>query len=477
LENKVQEFRSGPLVPDWVRDAVFYQIFPERFADGDPSNNPINAVPWGSKPTFFNHMGGDLQGILDKLDYLLDLGVNAVYLTPIFWATTNHKYNPYDYYTVDPRFGTRNLLVKLLNTAHKHGIKVVLDGVFNHCGRGFFPFVDVQENRQDSAYEGWFYIDKFPVDAYGTHHYAAHADSRRLPKLNVTNPQARRYLLDVARYWIAEGADGWRLDAAAEVEDHSFWRDLRHVVRHVNPQAYIFGEIWQDSAPWLQGDQFDGTTNYPLRGLILDFFVYRSVCASDFASQLENLFSRYPWSAVEAMYNFLGCHDTARILTLADGDVEKVKLAALFEFACPGVPAVYYGDEIGLKGGNDPDNRRAMPWDEAEWDTELLAFFKSLISIRKRLHPLRWGNWEHLFSLDPANCCVFLRRAADEVVIVAVNNGHESVSLTIPAGQLMLPTETLYYDEVNKRQYYCQSDQLVIPDFPPGRVAFLVPVR
>ncbi len=466
----------GPNIPEWVKDAIFYQIFPERFAKGDPTLDPENVVSWDSEPTHYNYMGGDLEGIIDKFDYLVSLGINAIYLNPIFWASSNHKYNPYDYYKVDPMFGTMEKFIKLLDIAHNHEMKVVLDGVFNHCGRGFFSFYDIMENRQDSPYMNWFHIKDFPVDAYGKHKYEGFKNSRKLPKFNIKNPKIRKYLLDVARYWISIGSDGWRIDAADAIEDNDFWREFRQAVKNENPNAYIFGEIWQNGAAWLQGDQFDGNTNYGLRGALIDFFIKKSINAKRFVNLLEGLICGYPWSATLAMYNLLGSHDTPRILTIANDNIQKVKLAALFQFIFPGVPAIYYGDEIGLKGGDDPLNRRGMPWDTGRWNIELQSFFKKLIAIRKEIVALRRGNWQTIFAEDQTNTCAFLRRTSQDFVILIINNGDKETTINIPTDKFNLPKENTYVDKINNQRFYCQRHELVIPNFPPENGAILLPI-
>jgi cyclomaltodextrinase len=231
-------------VPYWVQDAVFYHIFPDRFANGDTSNDPPNTQPWGALPNRWDFQGGDLRGIIQKLDYLLDLGITALYLNPIFLANSNHRYNTADYFQIDPRLGNLDDFHALLKAAQTNGIRIILDGVFNHCGRGFFPFVDVLENQQHSAYQDWFHIKQFPVQAYSpdkSETYLGWWGLNSLPKLNTDNIHVRRYLFDVARYWIEQGIDGWRLDVPNEINDDSFWAEFRHVVKAANQDAYLVG--------------------------------------------------------------------------------------------------------------------------------------------------------------------------------------------------------------------------------------------
>ncbi|HEY5271183.1 MAG TPA: alpha-amylase family glycosyl hydrolase, partial [Anaerolineales bacterium] len=216
--------------PYWVQDAIFYQIFPDRFANGDPTNDPPNLQKWGSTPTVWGFQGGDLRGIIQHFDYLLDLGITAIYLNPIFAATSTHRYNTSDYYQIDPKLGTLADFRALLDTAHRNDVRLVLDGVFNHVGRGFFAFVDVLENGENSPYKGWFHIKDFPLDAYDggqPENYLGWWNHKDLPKLNTSNKQVRKYIFDVARYWIEQGIDGWRLDVPNEIDDDGFWAEFR----------------------------------------------------------------------------------------------------------------------------------------------------------------------------------------------------------------------------------------------------------
>ncbi len=261
-------------VPEWVFDAVFYQIFPDRFANGDPGNDPPNVQPWGTPPTNWGFQGGDLQGVLMRMDYLQDLGINAIYLNPVFHSSSNHRYNTSDYYHIDPKLGTDDDFRTLLDEAHRRGVRIVLDGVFNHCGRGFFAFNDVVENEAHSPYADWFHIKRFPLNAYGpgdAENYVAWWKFKSLPKFNTDNPQVRRYLIDVARYWVDQGIDGWRLDVPNEIDDDGFWADFRSAVKSANPDAYLVGEIWDGDPRWVGPGHFDGLLNYPMREAVLGY--------------------------------------------------------------------------------------------------------------------------------------------------------------------------------------------------------------
>lgn len=409
--------------PDWVQDAIFYQIFPDRFANGDPSNDPPNVQPWGSPPTAHGFQGGDLRGILQRLDYLLDLGVTALYLNPIFLSPSTHRYNTTDYYQIDPKLGTLDDFRALLDAAHRHGLRVILDGVFNHCGRGFFAFSDVLENGEHSPYRDWFHIRRFPLDAYGpgeAHNYLGWWNHKSLPKFNTDNPAVRAYLLRVARYWIEQGADGWRLDVPNEIDDDAFWAEFRRVVKSVNPEAYLLGEIWTADSRWANDTHFDGLMNYPLRDALLPLLNGR-IPVSQFAEKVEGLFRIYARENLYAMYNLLGSHDTERLWSMLGGDLRLVKLAFQFQFTFPGAPAIYYGDEVGLEGGKDPECRGAFPWDPAAWKGDLRPWVQSLIAIRKASVPLRRGDYRRLLAED-ASGLYAIERTAEGRQMVAIFN-------------------------------------------------------
>ncbi|WP_322805870.1 glycoside hydrolase family 13 protein [Thermanaerothrix sp.] len=411
-------------VPEWVADAIFYQIFPDRFANGDPDNDPPNVRPWGSPPDLYHFQGGDLKGILQRLDYLLDLGITAVYLNPIFLSPSTHRYNTTDYFRIDERLGSMQDFEQLLDYAHRQGVRIILDGVFNHCGRGFFAFVDVLENQQYSAYRDWFHIHKFPLNAYsrGPAHYEAWWGIKSLPKFNTSNPRVRKYLMSVARFWTEKGIDGWRLDVPNEIDDDSFWAEFRETVKRVNPEAYLVGEIWEVNPRWVSEGHFDGLMNYPLREAILRF-LNRETTASQFVQDVEHVLNAYAPENRLAMYVPLGSHDTPRVITVLGGHREAVKLAFALQFALPGAPAIYYGDEIGLPGEKDPDCRRAFPWDEAFWDQDLRAWVKRLIQLRKAQIALRRGEFRFVSVEDSSRCCAFVRQHPHGSVLVVTNAG------------------------------------------------------
>jgi len=410
-------------VPHWVQDAIFYQIFPDRFYNGDPANDPPNLDPWGAEPTLWGFQGGDLRGVIAKLDYLLDLGINAIYFNPIFQASSNHRYNISDYYKIDPKLGTNKDFLALLDAAHQNGIRVVIDGVFNHCGRGFFAFNDILENHSHSPYLDWFHLNNVPPDAYSpgdADDYQAWWNFKSLPKFNTDNPQVRKYIQDVARYWIQLGADGWRLDVPNEIDDPQFWEEFRAVVKSLNPDAYLVGEIWDGDPRWVGPTAFDGLMNYPIREGLIEFLKERKT-ADEFSGIINQGFEQYPQENLSAMYNLLGSHDTERIKTVLEGDQDKLIMAYLFLFAFPGAPAIYYGDEIGLQGGEDPGCRAAFPWREESWDRSLRQLIQHLIAIRKKNPALRRGSYQEILRDTKQGGYGFIRVLGREGVLVVLN--------------------------------------------------------
>jgi glycosidase len=420
-------------VPYWVQDSIFYQIFPDRFANGDKSNDPPNVQKWGGKPTIWDFQGGDLRGIIRRFDYLLELGINALYLNPIFQATSSHRYNTSDYYKIDPKLGTMEDFVALLEVAHRNSVRIILDGVFNHCGRGFFAFNDVLENGEHSSYKNWFHIHRFPLDAYGPGdaiNYSGWWSHKSLPKFNTDNPEVRKFLLGVAKYWIEKGADGWRLDVPNEINDDSFWAEFREVVKNANREAYIFGEIWDADPRWADNTHFDGLMNYPVRDALISLLTRREDL-SQFIQRMERLQKIYPRENFYAMYVPLGSHDTERILTALEGNLKKVKLAFLFQFAFPGAPAIYYGDEVGLEGGRDPECRAAFPWDPAGWKGDLQPWVRELIALRKSRASLRRGEFNKLQVNEEKNILVLARSLGEEKTLIVLNFGDEKQDTSI----------------------------------------------
>ncbi|QST02787.1 alpha-glycosidase (plasmid) [Pontibacillus sp. ALD_SL1] len=381
--------------PRWVKNTVWYQIFPERFYNGNPDLSPDGVVPWDSEPTPDHFMGGDLEGVIQKLDYLKELGITGLYFCPIFEAASNHKYDTTDYKKIDPHFGDTETLRTLVQEAHKRGMRIMLDAVFNHSGYYFPPFQDVLKNGKASLYYDWFYIQDESV-VTDPPNYDTFAFTGMMPKLRTSNPEVRDYLLEVARYWIETcDIDGWRLDVANEV-DHAFWRDFRRVVKGAKPDAYILGEIWHNSMPWLRGDQFDAVMNYPFTNLVLDL-AGSATDGESFIQRLHKLRFSYPDPVHAVSFNMLGSHDTERVLTRLHHDKRRVKLAYFLLLTYTGSPCVYYGDEIGMHGYNDPGCRKGMIWAEEKQDREMRDWMTALIRFRAYNGPL-YGQGERIYE-------------------------------------------------------------------------------
>ena len=405
--------------PDWVRDAVFYQIFPERFDNADPSTDPPGVQPWGSAPTRDNFMGGDLPGITRRLPHLVDLGINSLYLTPIFAAATNHRYDAVDYTRIDPILGGRAAYDTFLGSAHDAGIRVVLDAVFHHCGDQHPYFRDVVAREAESEYVNWFSVAGFPVQPHPVPNYLTCSGCYYLPKLNVYNPAVRQHLFEVTRQWMDTGIDGWRLDVPYMLENPSFWRQFRDVVKGHDPNLYICAEVWESASEWTDGTTSDGAMNYRLRDAILGFVSEWRGGGETFAAELERIDQEVPAPAKGLMMNLLGSHDTERVLTHCGGDVAAAKLAYALLLTAEGAPMIYYGDEVGLEGFNDPDCRRCMPWDQDMWNVDIHTWLKRLISVRKDNIALRRGS-EATLSADE-NTIVRLREHPEQSIIVAAN--------------------------------------------------------
>jgi len=407
----------------WLQEAVVYQIFPDRFYNADKSIDPKNTDIWGSKVKTESMFGGDIRGIIDKLDYLEELGVNLLYLTPIFKSSSNHKYNTADYYDIDPQFGTMDTAKELIKRCHEKGMKVIFDAVFNHSGSDFFAFEDLLEKQEASKYKNWYFIDSYPVSTGKVSYYTFGDDISSMPKLNTHNKEAREYLLKVGEYWVKEmGIDGWRLDVCDEV-DHDFWRAFNKVVKEANKDAVIIGEIQHEANSFLKGDQMDSIMNYPFKFALVDFFANRSIPVDQFDDILSFNRTIYMNSITRQLWNLMGSHDTKRFLTECDDNVDRMKLAIAFQFCYQGVPYIYYGDEIGLNGADDPQCRKCMIWDVEKQNTELYTHYKTMISLRKHNKALIYGDYKTLYCKE--NVLVFERRYGDETLLIALNNNDE----------------------------------------------------
>lgn len=442
--------------PEWVKQAIFYQIFPDRFARSHRIKHPtgLKFKPWGSPPEEHGYQGGDLLGIVDRLDYLRELGVTALYLNPIFSSASNHRYHTFDYLQVDPLLGGNAALRELLDEAHRRDMRVVLDGVFNHASRGFWPFHHILENGGDSPYIDWFIIHDWPLRPYHSDkknppNYEAWWNLPALPKLNTRTPAVREYILDVVRYWLDFGIDGWRLDVPAEIDDDEFWREFRLIVKQSNPDAYIVGEIWEEAQRWLQGDQFDAVMNYIFAWASMSFFGAKTLRreykrqhyklqprdAALFADVIDYMYGLYDWEINHAQLNLLDSHDTARALWIMGEDTSALRLCVLLQMTLPGVPCIYYGDEIGMSSGDDPYCRAAFLWDQPEtWDHDLLAHYRRATALRNQYPVLSRGTFQRVYAVGEVYG--FARRRGEEEALVFFNADKQPATITLDASMI-----------------------------------------
>lgn len=459
-------------IPAWLTDAVFYQIFPERFYNGDTINDPADTQPWGATPKYNNYFGGDLKGVTDKLDYVQSLGFNAIYFNPVFESNSNHKYHTKDYFKIDPHFGDDNVFKLLIDECHKRGIKVVIDGVFNHTGIDFFAFADIVKNEKNSKFLHWYKVHSFPVQLPPAKpNYEAWWGMGDLPKLMADDPDVKKYLFDATRKWTEMGIDGWRLDVPNEMS-HDFWIEWRNLVKSINPNCYIVGEIWEDASPWLKGDQFDAVMNYLFRDAVNLYFVFNKLNVKQFDSLLS-IPRKYPKEVQFALQNLVGSHDTERFLTLTKGNTAKVKLVALFQMTYIGAPMVYYGDEIGMMGGRDPDCRRTMVWDTLHWNIDLRNFYKKLIDLRKQNKIFTRGSYKTILTDSKRDLFGFLREFENEKAIVILNtsNNCQTVKLQSPDRNVKKWIDLLNDVSISQKG----KSKITIHSIPPMSGAVLIP--
>lgn len=376
---EIEAFR----VPKWAENKVIYQVFPSRFATTEEVPDKV----WYKTPVGHGtNLKGNLRGILLKLEYIRDLGVDVLYLTPIFHSKSSHKYDTIDYYSIDPDFGTTEDLIELVDKAHAMGLRVVLDGVFNHSAPEFFAFTDLEENWETTPYRDWYYSNGKPKrpKMFGIRpNYKCFSYFGGMPKLNLENPETARYFIDVALYWLrTANIDGWRLDVADEIS-HYFWRNFRTAVKAEFPDCLIVGEVWHYAADFLQGDNWDSVMNYPFLNAVSDFVAGEQITATEFLDELGFLRGNLNNACHKVLWNLLGSHDTPRLLHRCGENKQKMKLMAAIQLLLPGMPFIYYGDEVGMTGGPDPDCRRGMLWDEARQDKDMLAYYRQLIRLRK----------------------------------------------------------------------------------------------
>lgn len=430
-------------IPRWAAGQIYYQIFPERFCNGDEGNDPQPCMPWGSRPDREHYMGGDLAGIYEKLPYLEKLGVECLYLTPVFKADFNHKYATEDYFQIDPDFGTKEMLTELVKACHERNMKIILDGVFNHCGVKFAPFADLLEKQEQSEYRDWFYITQYPV-TIAKECYECVGAYPWMPKLNTGNRRVRQYILEVMRYWLKEaGIDGWRLDVADEV-DGSVWLQARIELKEEFPDCLLLGETWGSGYRMMLGNQMDSIMNYGFLDAVKEYLLCEKPDAEAFSDRINRVYSFYPKIMTDGLYHMLGSHDTPRFRTLCGKDGKRLELAVALQMLLPGSPAVYYGEEAGMEGENDPGCRGAFPWEEKPWEKPLFAWYQKLIRLRKKEQAFRTGDYGTI--LCEGGTYGFYRKD-DNAVFYIVCNPDISKKLNLPvlkkeSCKLIFPAES-----------------------------------
>jgi len=433
-------------VPEWAANKVVYQIFPSRYA----ASQPVDKELWYKAPiTFTDNLHGDIRGIIDHLDYIRDLGIDVIYLTPIFKSDSSHKYDTIDYYQIDPSFGTAEDLRELVQKAHQYGMKVVLDAVFNHTGRDFFAFKDILENKEKSKYLDWYFIDKFPLDTEPGQapNFKCFGYYGGMPKLNLKNPEVEKYVTDVACYWLKEfDIDGWRMDVGDEIS-HYFWKHFRRAVKAVKKDALIIGEIWHYAGDFLEGDEWDTVMNYPFYLNLIDLLADEKIGVSRFIQNLGYMKGRLNKKCYPLMWNLIDSHDTARFLHLCNNK-QKQHLAAAFQLLMPGMPMIYYGDELAMPGANDPDCRRGMYWDEEYRDNEMLEWYKRLIQVRRTHACIVEGELAETITRDEDGTIVLIRKNTEETIALIFNCSNDTKEFNEYAGQYNLLGESVFDGKV-----------------------------
>ena len=462
-------------IPDWVYGSVMYQVFPERFANGRSEINPENTVEWGSVPTRLDFQGGDLYGVIDKLDHIESLGVNILYLNPIFLSGSTHKYDSWDHFKVDPTLGGDDGLRDLISNCHDRNIKVILDCSLNHVHPRHFAFQDIVQNGENSEYKNWFTIFDYPVRLIHRPHLYANTykvgwdgneeeykrylektfDETKvpvevrdddgpivepsykawwgvpdMPKVNFESKEARQWALDVTKHWIENfDIDGWRMDVAKEL-DFSFWKEFRDIAHKANKDTLLISEIFGDTSQWLQGDRFDGTMNYSFREAMTDYFATKRINNKEFADSLANLYSMYSFEALSSCQNLLSSHDVKRFLNRCGNEEDGILGAIFLQATFPGIAGIYYGDEIGLGGADDPFNREPFPWhSEESWNSTILDYTKKLMNIKKSSSIFKYGRFELLD--DNEQFVAFRRILKDESMLCIINRSKSNDDFNI----------------------------------------------
>ena len=451
--------------PAWVRDTVWYQIMPDRFCrGGEPAEGllPWDAYREPSRSMNREFYGGDLKGVIRRLPYLQHLGINGLYFTPIFLSDSYHRYNTFDYNVIDPLLGSEEDMKELVRQAHERGIRIMLDGVFNHCGTDFFAWQDVQRKGRESAYADWFFLngDKLDPERFDTvdGRYYTFSFVGIMPKLNTNHPDVIRYFCDICSHWVRDwGIDGIRFDVGDEVS-HTFLRELRRTLKPIRDDLFLLGEIWYDSLPWLGGSEYDSVMNYPAYNCVNDFDREPTQTTVDFMHAMGACLCMYPEQVTEVLFNFIDTHDTLRIAEECGGNEDRLlqKLAMLLTL--PGTPCLYYGTEIALRGREEWENRRCMPWDEIDSGRcgELPERVRELIGLRHAQAALKGCRIRFLHSETHPRFLHYIRGTAEEgnEIGVCVNAGGEAVAVPdgvkplfarLCDGGMLQPDGTLIY--------------------------------
>jgi glycosidase len=429
---------------------------------------------WDVKPTWFNRLGGDAQGVRQHVPHLVNLGVSAVYFNPIFKAPSNHRYDAEDFKQIDPQFGTNAEFAALTRELKAKNIRTVLDFVFNHTATTFPPFADIREKGEASTYKDWYFIKSYPVKVQENPNYVAWFNYPSMPKLNLANPATRDYMLDLVDFWHRTvPLAGLRLDVANEVSS-DFWRDLRKRTKKIDPQMWIVGEVWGDGSPWLAGDQWDSVMNYQFLFANRDFFAEGKAKPSEYSERLMRLYRSYVPQVSRNMMNLLSSHDTPRFLTLCNNNQDLHRLAATVQFTWVGAPSVYYGEELGMQGGADPDNRRGMEWDLAKPTNPMLRYYKKLIRLRNASRALQSGDPAILMTDDRAQTLAYSRTLGNEIAIVALNRSDKPQTLTVPlprTGAMQAARKSGLVDGISGRNVPLEVANSVRVTLAPQRAA------
>lgn len=410
--------------PQWVQDTVIYNIFPDSFATGHRFISGMETERDYGQEKVHGKLGGTIKGITENIDYLTELGVNAIYINPIFAAGEYHKYDLVDYYHIDPCFGTDEEFGELVQHCHEKGIRVIIDGVFNHCGWHFMAFNDVVEKGEASDYKDWFYRLEYPVvrpeDPETYPGYECFGYERMMPKLALDQEEAADYFCQVGQYWIERyNIDGWRLDVASEIND-GFWRKFRAAVKKCKKDAVLIGEVWESASHWLDGTMFDSTMNYDFRKHCKRFFAEETADALEFDSRVTDMRMRYRKQTVFSQLNLLDSHDVSRFLSLCK-DVKSFRLAVIFQMTFPGMPSVFYGDEAGVTGILEAEYRSPMPWDTLAETDKLFYLYQRAIELRKRELILKRGEYRTVTAEKGSRLYGYERYLGSEGIRIFLN--------------------------------------------------------